>query len=159
MRKKTLPISAVLNSLPSFETRIRYKTVDPSISAYRYEDNENAGVDMFLSKDTWIFPFFSRNLPLNIIIEIPPNYYGRITGRSGLSSKNHITIPGTIDSGYRGQPHCQMYRLGLLPKKMKKGTRICQLIIQPYVKANFIESENLSHSKRDKACFGSSGEE
>ena len=139
---------------------IPYMEVDTSIPAFKISDmNENAGIDMILSEDTWVWPFRVYKLKLNIIIEIPPNYYGRIAPRSGMTDNQYITVPGTIDPGYRGQPHCQIFRLGIFPKLLKKGTRVCQLIIQPYVDPNLIKANELSSSKRGVKGFGSSGHE
>jgi dUTP pyrophosphatase len=120
-------------------------------------DFGNAGYDMFVTKDTWIFPFLNRKVPVNLKAELPMYHFGFMTSRSGESLKGNVVTPGIIDSNYRGQMNAIMHRVGLLPRRLKKGTRIAQLIVLPYRELNWIYKEKLSETKRGKNGFGNSG--
>lgn len=130
--------------------------VDESIP-YCLHKNGDAGYDMYCTEDTWIFPFRCKLVPLNFKCEIPEGNYGLVTSRSGESLNGNVVIPGIIDSPYRGQIKAIMTRIGFLPKKIKKGTRIAQMIIMPFKEYNIEIFDNLSETERGSKGFGSSG--
>ena len=133
--------------------------INDDIPYLRKDDPQDAGYDVFAAKDMWIFPFCVRKVPVNAIVELPNQHYGRVTGRSGETLAGNIVLPGTIDPGYRGQFHAHMFRIGLFPKKIRKGDKIAQLIVVPYVEVEWaVGTEgDLSKTQRGKKGFGSSG--
>lgn len=133
-----------------------YIIVDKEIPSFKH-DIGDAGFDMYTTKDMWIFPFHVRKISVNMKVEIPLGYYGYMTSRSGETLKGNVLVPGIIDNSYRGVISALMYRIGILPRKIKKGTRICQLIIQPYKEINWKEVYVLSSSNRGEKGFGESG--
>jgi len=128
----------------------------PSLSKM---DPDDAGYDVFALEDRWIFPFFIRKVPVNAIIEIPRGYYGRVVGRSGETMNGNVVIEGTIDAGYRGIFNALMVRFGLLPRRIRKGDKIAQIIITPFVNVSWLlgTEQNLTPSRRSKKGFGHSG--
>ncbi len=135
---------------------VNYNTVDESLDAFKHKDGD-AGYDMYSTKSMWIFPFIPRKVPVNLRAELPQKHFGLMTSRSGESSKGNVVIPGIIDSNYRGQMAAIMFRIGLLPRRIKKGTRIAQLIIVPYLDVAWIFKKFLSNSNRGTSGFGDSG--
>lgn len=95
-----------------------------------------------------------------IAIEIPEGFVGLIFPRSsirkyGLTLSNSV---GVIDSGYRGEICATFYK----PNSgyagfYQVGDKIAQIIILPYPKIEFVESENLSDTERGDGGFGSTG--
>ena len=66
--------------------------------------SEAAGYDLYNSEDIKVPPRTRILVSTNIAIQVPPDTYGRIAPRSGLSVKNCIDIgAGVIDKDYRGQ--------------------------------------------------------
>lgn len=91
-------------------------------------------------------------------VEIPEGYVGLIFPRSsvyktGMSLTNSV---GVIDSGYRGSIKV-IFKLGEVTSTYRVGDRVCQLIILPYPKVTFEETESLSDSDRGDGGFGSTG--
>lgn len=123
---------------------------------YKHERGD-AGYDLYVSQDTWLWPLIPRKVPLDFSIEIPRLYFGLLTSRSGTSSKGVFVIPGIIDSTYRGRLSAITVRLGFWPKKIKKGTRISQLIVLPYAEVKMTTNKQLSPTERSTNGFGSSG--
>lgn len=107
---------------------------------------------------------------LGLAIEVPKGYEAKIEPRSGYASKgfegfnahtnrkryNCDVIVGKIDSDYRGE-------IGVIVNNndvgftIKKGQRIAQLSFYKVEDAEFIESEDLSRTKRGTGGFGSTG--
>jgi len=69
-----------------------------------------------------------------------------------------VNAPGTIDSGYRGELQVILVNLDREKKiEIKRGERIAQLLIQPVIRAEFIEVETLPGTSRGEGGFGSTG--
>ena len=93
-----------------------------------------------------------------IALEIPPGHWGNIRDRSGLARKSGIhTMAGVVDEHYRGELAIVLINLGTKPYEAKKGERIAQLIITPYIRADISISKELSETKRGNGGFGHSG--
>lgn len=136
---------------------VNISKVDNDCNVY-YKKNGDAGYDLYATKDMWIFPFKIYKVPLNIKVELKENTFGLVTSRSGKSLRGLFIIPGIIDSNYRGQINAITTKLGILPYKIKKNTRIAQMIILNYKDYNFVETNELSKSNRNEKGFGSSGD-
>jgi dUTP pyrophosphatase len=118
---------------------------------------EDAGYDLIALKNVILWPFCPVKIPVNIQTLIPTGYFGRVTGRSGLSSKGILTLPGTVDSGYTGVWQSITINLTLWPKRIRKGNRVAQMIILPFAKVNFCPTDDLPSTARGQDGFMSSG--
>lgn len=104
-----------------------------------------------------------------LAFEIPEGYVGLLFPRSSNSRKDLLlsNSVGVLDSGYRGEvtfkfkmfypfiTHHGFYHNSTNDYEI--GDRIGQLIIMPYPKVEFVESEMLSNSDRGDGGYGSSG--
>ncbi len=91
---------------------------------------------------------------------IPEGYYFKVVPRSGLALWEGLSIvnsPGTIDSGYRNEWMAIIVNLSNKDVVLKRGERICQIILTKKEEYEFIEVEKLSGSKRGLGGFGSTG--
>ena len=138
------------------EISIPYVAVHQELPVYKHNTGD-AGYDLYATEDTWVWPFKVRKIPTNCKVEIPLGFYGEVTGRSGQTTLGNIVATGVIDSTYRGVVHIMIYRIGLLPRLIKKGTRVAQMIFKPYMEANMILVDKLSESNRGDKGFGHSG--
>jgi dUTP pyrophosphatase len=80
--------------------------------------------------------------------------------RSGLAVKHGISClntPGTIDSDYRGEVHVLLINHGAETFEVRRGERIAQMVIAPYVRAEWEAVEALPDSERGVGGFGSTG--
>lgn len=99
-------------------------------------------------------------VPTGLILEIPHGYEGQIRSRSGLALKDGIIVlnaPATIDSDYRGEIKVLLINLGPTEVTIEPGQRIAQLVIAPYLRADFRQITQVSDTGRGTGGFGSTG--
>ncbi len=70
-----------------------------------------------------------------------------------------MNSPGTIDSGYRNEWMAIVINLSNTDVTLKKGDRICQIILTRIVEYQFEEVNELPESDRGQGGFGSTGKE
>ncbi|MBY8992139.1 MAG: dUTP diphosphatase [Candidatus Lokiarchaeota archaeon] len=100
--------------------------------------------------------------PLGFATAIPEGYYFKVVPRSGLALWEGLSIvnsPGTIDSGYRNEWMAIVVNLSNKEVTIKKGERICQIILGKLHSYEFIETQKLPESARGLKGFGSTGKE
>ncbi len=100
--------------------------------------------------------------PLGFATAIPEGYYFKVVPRSGLALWDGLSIvnsPGTIDSGYRNEWMAIVVNLSNKEVILKKGERICQIILGKLHDYEFIETNVLPDSERALGGFGSTGKE
>ena len=98
--------------------------------------------------------------PLGFSTAIPKGYYFKVVPRSGLALWEGLSIvnsPGTIDAGYRNEWMAIVINLSNKDVILKKGDRICQIILAKIHNYEFIETDELPESERGKGGFGSTG--
>ncbi|MBR5135175.1 MAG: dUTP diphosphatase, partial [Clostridia bacterium] len=64
---------------------------------------------------------------------------------------------GVIDSDYRGEIMVALHNHGEQTQMIENGERIAQIVIAPYLTADFVEAEDLSDTDRGEGGFGSTG--
>lgn len=90
-------------------------------------------------------------------LEIPPGYEGLVRARSGLTSKGIFSMPGVIDSGYRGRIGIVLHNSTRVPFTVMRNDRVAQLAIREVPAVSFVQADELSDSCRGATGFGSSG--
>lgn len=99
-------------------------------------------------------------VPTGLACAVPPGHEMQIRPRSGLAAKHGITVlntPGTIDSDYRGEIQVILINLGDQPFEIKRGERIAQAVIAPFVQVGLVEVDALDETDRGPGGFGSTG--
>ena len=142
--------------------KVLLKKLSKNIIIPNYKTLGSSGLDLMsnLNEELLINPGEKNLIPTGIAVAIPQGYEIQIRPRSGLASKNGITVlntPGTIDADYRGEIKVILINLGKEPYKITKGQRIAQMVLCPIVKAEFEEVDKLPSSERGKGGFGSTG--
>jgi dUTP pyrophosphatase len=100
-------------------------------------------------------------VPTGIALAIPEGFAGFVQPRSGLAIKSGLGIlnaPGLIDSHYRGE--IKVIAINMDPREpisISKGDKIAQLVIQPVVRAELAEVDELGDTTRGEGGFGSTG--
>ena len=85
---------------------------------------------------------------------------GLVYARSSLASKRGLAPAnkvGVVDCDYRGEFFIPLRNHGDVPQTVEPGDRIAQMILTPYLTANFIEADTLSDTVRGEGGFGSTG--
>jgi len=141
--------------------KIKIKLLDKSSQMPKYAHKGDAGLDLFSAIDCIIKPYERKLVPTGIKIAIPFGYAGFVQPRSGLAIKHGIALvnsPGLIDSGYRGEICIIMINLDKENEfNVRKGDKICQLVIQKIEESDLIEVENIGETVRGESGFGSTG--
>lgn len=128
----------------------------------RYMTTHAAGMDLLadLTDDIVIAPGERVLVPTGIAIALPDGYEAQIRPRSGLALKHGISLvntPGTIDPDYRGEIGVIVINHGSEPFVVKNGERIAQMVIAPFVRAEWEETEELDGTPRGDGGFGHTG--
>ncbi|MCL5073393.1 MAG: dUTP diphosphatase [Actinobacteria bacterium] len=141
--------------------KIKIKLLDKSLPFPKYSHKGDAGLDLFSSIDCAIKPYERKLVPTGIKVAIPKGYAGFVQPRSGLAIKHGISLvnsPGLIDSGYRGEICIIMINFDKDNEfNIRKGDKICQLVIQKVDEAILIEVDDIGKSDRGEGGFGSTG--
>ena len=127
-----------------------------------YSSAAAAGADLraCLEEDVIIRPGKTEMISTGLAMEVPEGYAGLIYARSGLASKRGLApanTVGVIDSDYRGEIMVALHNHSEEAAVISHGERIAQLIITPYLTAEFTEKEVLEETERGFGGFGSTG--
>lgn len=140
---------------------IAIRRIDPDIAPPAYAHEGDAGADLVTTVAVSIDPGERVLVPTGIAVAIPPGYAGFVHPRSGLASRRGLSIvnaPGTIDAGYRGEVKVSLVNLDRTETiALDRGDRIAQLVIQPVVRARFVEVAELPETVRGDGGYGSTG--
>jgi len=120
----------------------------------------SAGYDLYCVDEAIIEPQTSNLMHTGIAMEIPEGYFGAVFARSGLASKFGLrpaNCVGVIDADYRGEIMVPLRNDSKETREIKKGERIAQLVIMPFLKVEFNEVNELDCTERNEKGFGSTG--
>jgi dUTP pyrophosphatase len=121
----------------------------------------DAGLDLRSTVSVKVGPGERAMVPTGVAVAIPEGHAGLVLPRSGLASKQGLTLanaPGLIDAGYRGELICAVVNLDPLDTVViEPGDRIAQLIVIaiPAVAPAWVEA--LPETTRGEGGFGSTG--
>ncbi|MBR7071200.1 MAG: dUTP diphosphatase [Clostridia bacterium] len=122
-----------------------------------------AGADLCACLNTnriEIAPGETVMVPTGIAVAIPEGLVGLIAARSGISVKRGLAPAnkiGVIDCDYRGELLVALYNQSGKVQTVENGERIAQLLLMPYITADFAETEQLDETVRGICGFGSTG--
>lgn len=141
---------------------VRIKKLRENAVVPTYGSEFAAGADLYaaIEEAVTINPSETKLIPTGLAMEIPTGYAGLVYARSGLASKRGLAPAnkvGVIDSDYRGEVMVALHNHGTKAQTIEAGERIAQMVIAPYVTANFILSDSLDDTVRGEGGFGSTG--
>lgn len=145
------------------KTKVNIIKLNENAKIPTYGSAYSAGADLsaLISNEQLIIPPHQTTMVhTGIAIELPKGTVGLICARSGLA-KNKALAPankvGVIDSDYRGELMIALHNHSDKQQCIENGERIAQLMIVPYVQADFEECKDLSDTQRGAGGFGSTG--
>lgn len=141
---------------------VRIKKLDDRAVIPTYGSAYSAGADLYAvtDEDITIMPGETVLIHTGLSMEIPVGYVGLIYARSGLASKKGLAPAnkvGVIDSDYRGEFMVALHNHSTISHTVSHGERIAQLVLMPYLAADFVETDTLSDTDRGDGGFGSTG--
>jgi dUTP pyrophosphatase len=127
-----------------------------------YGTEHSACVDLYAAIDTPITlkPQEFYSIPTGICTALPHGHVFLITGRSGLSRKNGLSLvhgTGTIDADYRGEIGVPLINHGTEDFTIERGMRIAQGMLTKYERILWEPVTELEETERGAGGFGSTG--
>ena len=142
--------------------KVNFKKLNADAIKPTYGSEFAAGADLYACEggDVVIKAGETKLIHTGIALEIPEGYAGFIYARSGLASKRGLAPAnkvGVVDADYRGEVMVALHNHSGIEQKIAHGERIAQLVVAPFLKVDFEESDTLSDTVRGTGGFGSTG--
>ncbi len=144
--------------------QVRFKKLDPAAVAPSYGSACAAGADLYALTDGTelsIAPHETVFVHTGLSMEIPDGYVGLVYARSGIACKRGLAPAnkvGVIDSDYRGEIMVALHNHSEQTQTIAHHERVAQLVIAPYLTADFEEVSELADTERGAGGFGSTGQ-
>lgn len=142
--------------------KVNIKKLNENAIVPTYGSAYAAGADLYacIQNDVVINPHQTVLIPTGIALELPEGLAGLIYARSGLATKKGLAPAnkvGVIDCDYRGEVKVALHNHSQIPQTVAVGERVAQLVITPYITAEFVAVDELSNTVRGAGGFGSTG--
>ena len=124
-----------------------------------------AGYDLYACLDrdeVTVAPHTTVKVGTGLALALPDGCFGAVFARSGLAAKEGLrpaNCVGVCDSDYRGEYIVALHNDSDLPRTVKNGDRIAQLVVLPYLPVAFCETDALDETARGAGGFGSTGKQ
>ena len=142
----------------SEELIIKYEVAKDWAVEPRKARIDSAGHDIFAAEDKILKPGLCATVSLEINVEIPKGYFGKIYPCSGFLVNHFISCDGgVIDSGYHGIVKAIMTNHSEVLYEISVGQRIAQLVFHKVEQVSFIKADTLTKTQRQCGSFGSTG--
>lgn len=117
-----------------------------------YAHPHDAGADVYMQEDI-VLNTGKNIIPLGFKLVLPAGVMGLIFPRSSMMGESLRFDSAPIDPGYSGEWNLVIWNSGK-PININKHSRICQIVLVPYIQADFVsELTNL----RGNGGLGSTG--
>lgn len=121
-----------------------------------------AGYDLYacIEESVTVMPHTTEKIGTGLSVAVPEGYFGAIFARSGLAAKEGLrpaNCVGVADSDYRGEYIVAIHNDTDEVRTISPGERIAQLVIMPFLEAEFTEEAELGKTERGAGGFGSTG--
>lgn len=141
-------------------TLVKVKKLMDGAVLPKYGTEFSAGADLVnAGEDVVIESGATAIIHTGIALEIPTGLVGLIYARSGMATKRGLAPAnkvGVIDSDYRGEIMVALHNHSSQAQTIEKGERVAQIVITPYVVADFVEGD-IDDTIRGAGGFGSTG--
>jgi dUTP pyrophosphatase len=142
--------------------KVPFIKLHPDAVMPTYGSRHAAGADLYALAEAEILIPAGKTVFVStgIAMEIPEGFVGLVFARSSMGAKRNLAPAnkvGVIDSDYRGEIRVVLHNHGDTDQVVMPGERIAQLVIVPYLTAEFEECTSLSDTERGEGGFGSTG--
>ena len=140
--------------------QIKLKKLDERAIIPTRGTSASAGMDLYALDAATVESGETVLVHTGIALAIPEGYAGFIYARSGIATKRGLAPAnkvGVIDADYRGEIMVALHNHSAVPQAVDAGERVAQLVVAPFLKATFEETEELSDTVRGEGGFGSTG--
>ena len=141
---------------------VSVKLLDPRAKLPAYGSADAAGADLYALTDgpIAVAPGETVLIRTGLALAIPQGYVGLVYARSGLATRQGLAPAnkvGVIDADYRGELMVSLHNHSGETRTVECGDRIAQLVIAPYLTAQFQRADELDDTRRGAGGFGSTG--
>lgn len=141
---------------------VNVKRLNPKAQLPTYGSPYAAGADLYacLEEPVQILPGETVLIGTGLAMEIPQGYAGLIYARSGLATKQGLAPAnkvGVVDADYRGEIKVALHNHSQELRTVCHADRIAQLVIAPFLQAQFCPQDQLTDTARSDGGFGSTG--
>ena len=141
---------------------INIKKINEKAILPTYGSEYSAGADLYacLDEPVTVKAGEAYLFHTGLAMEIPEGYAGLIFARSGLATKKGLAPSNkvrVIDSDYRGEIMVSLFNHSKEDRVIEHGERIAQLVLTPYITADWNVVDELNETVRGKGGFGSTG--
>lgn len=142
--------------------KVNFKKLNDNAIKPTYGTEFAAGADLYACEggEVTIAAGETKLIHTGLSLEIPEGYAGLIYARSGIATKRGLAPAnkvGVIDSDYRGEIMVSIHNHSTEAQTIADGERIAQLVITPFLKVEYTETDTLSDTVRGDGGFGSTG--
>jgi dUTP pyrophosphatase len=142
--------------------KVNIKKLNENAVMPTYGSPYSAGADLYACTDEEIvvMPGQTVLVKTGLAMELEIGYVALIYARSGLATKRGLAPAnkvGVVDCDYRGEIMVSLHNHSDIPQIVAPKERIAQMVITPYIKAEFEETDTLSETVRGEGGFGSTG--
>ncbi len=142
--------------------KVRYQKLDSRAVEPKYGSAAAAGADLYAVMDAPLTLAAGETALVHtgLAVEIPAGFVGLVCARSGLATKRGLAPAnkvGVIDADYRGEIMVALHNHSAAPQTIDHGERVAQLVLVPYLTADYEQTESLSDTDRGAGGFGSTG--
>ena len=141
---------------------VKIKLLRENATCPSYQSASAAGADLYAAIDKALTIEAGQTVlvPTGVAMEIPEGFVGLVYARSGLATKKGLAPAnkvGVIDSDYRGEIMVALHNHSNKSAEIEAGERIAQIVLTPYLTAQFEIADELSSTERGAGGFGSTG--
>lgn len=141
---------------------VKIKKLNNNAIIPTYGTEFSAGADLYacIEEPVSLAPGETVLIKTGLSMEIPAGYAGLVYARSGLATKKGLAPAnkvGVIDADYRGEIMVALHNHSNTTAVIESGERIAQMVITPFLMANFITVDELEETLRGTGGFGSTG--
>ncbi len=144
------------------QIKVTFMKMDPKAQVPAYGTEFSAGADLSacMEHPVMIPPGKTEFIHTGIAVAIPKGLVGLVYARSGLACKQGLAPAnkvGVIDSDYRGEVIVALHNHSTVQLVVEPGQRVAQMVIAPYIYAEYEERDSLDETDRGSGGFGSTG--
>lgn len=141
---------------------VKIKKLNENAKMPTYGSPYSAGADLYacIENDITIEPNQTVLVKTGLAMELSVGYVALIYARSGLATKRGLAPSnkvGVVDCDYRGEIMVALHNHSTVAQTISKHERIAQMVITPYITAEFEEADTLTDTVRGEGGFGSTG--
>lgn len=144
------------------EKKVNIKKLDENAKVPTYGSEFAAGADLYacMAEAIDIAPNTTEFIHTGLAFQIPEGYVGLVYARSGLGCKKGLAPAnkvGVIDSDYRGEVMVALRNHSTETRTIEPGDKVAQMVLTPYLKADYQIADELDDTIRGEGGFGSTG--